>query len=528
MPYLKTNVSKLKLTLYDAPYFLSRLVIALLFSYLTACGGGDDDDEPSPGPGSTNPPPTQNAPQAAIDSQLNYKVGDTVMLDATRSTVDSGQTIQSYTWNLTTPDGSDSTLTSSTPSVMASFSPDMAGAYQVSLVVSDGQLNSDPTTVTIQVTAIGDNGLPNAMITAGTSGGAVGIPFIFSGSSSSDPDQGSDGLTFTWTLDAPDGSAATLNFVDDANINGSFTPDIAGSYTLSLMVTDSQQANSITISITITVLDQPAMTAEAVINVGTTFTVNDTVNIDGSGSTVPDGASFVWSLVTFPGDTAPTINNAGQSNPSFVPVNAGVYVLNLSIVDAQMTELASTQKMINVITADDTPGPVDQIDVELLEDPQTLGCFQDNVDVTLNDDGSFDVALLQDVTVSSDDDVPVQACILRLSLSVPDGIRLATTQASAVGSETDKTVFVLKQAALQSPGPATYLRLYFPGVDGPFQADTTPYDLTYAESPCGGPVTLATLVTLAAFNDANGVITLSAGNSPPVLSISNTFEACDY
>lgn len=79
---------------------------------------------------------------------------------------------------------------------------------------------------------------------------AVGAAYMLDGTGSSDPD--GDALTYSWSLQVPEGSTASL---DDATlVDPSFTPDVAGDYIAELVVNDGTE-DSTPDSVTITATD---------------------------------------------------------------------------------------------------------------------------------------------------------------------------------------------------------------------------------------------------------------------------------
>jgi hypothetical protein len=89
-----------------------------------------------------NNPPVANAGQ---DVAVN--IGTEVILDGS-SSIDSDGDVISYTWELFSPEGSYSVLSQS-ESVLPSFIPDLEGEYTVNLVVNDGKVDSEISTVLV-------------------------------------------------------------------------------------------------------------------------------------------------------------------------------------------------------------------------------------------------------------------------------------------------------------------------------------------------------------------------------------------
>jgi len=79
-----------------------------------------------------------------------------------------------------------------------------------------------------------ENSAPNASVTANTTEPVVGDTVALDASSSSDPD--GDELSFSWTLETPNGSNASLPEKTAARL--SFVPDTSGSYTAAVVVSD--------------------------------------------------------------------------------------------------------------------------------------------------------------------------------------------------------------------------------------------------------------------------------------------------
>ena len=96
-----------------------------------------------------------SAPVADAGPDQDALVGGTVSLDGSDSSDADGDAL-SYRWALlSAPDGS-SAMLRDTDRPVASLVPDLGGEYAAQLIVSDGELDSDPDTVLISVQAGGD------------------------------------------------------------------------------------------------------------------------------------------------------------------------------------------------------------------------------------------------------------------------------------------------------------------------------------------------------------------------------------
>lgn len=119
---------------------LSAVCLGVLMS-LSGCGGGGDS--------SLAQTPNQK-PVAMVGQDFKSAINTLVTLDGSKSS-DPEKDPLSYAWTLTSkPDGSQAAL-SFANTARPTFTPDLAGAYRLRLVVSDAQ-KSDP--VELQVTAV--------------------------------------------------------------------------------------------------------------------------------------------------------------------------------------------------------------------------------------------------------------------------------------------------------------------------------------------------------------------------------------
>lgn len=182
---------------------------------------------------------TNSAPVAnAGPDQIVIVVGSIIQLDGSQSD-DPDEDDLTYHWTVAGPGGSIQELTTVDPS----FAAGVNGNYNVTLVVNDGWVDSDPDTMVVSF----DNVAPVA--DAGVDQSAVlGETVYLSGTGS---DANLDPLTFGWAVVAeePD-SNPVLGNANQAS--ATFDTDKAGEYVLNLIVDDGQlysEASSITIVI---------------------------------------------------------------------------------------------------------------------------------------------------------------------------------------------------------------------------------------------------------------------------------------
>lgn len=109
-------------------------------------------------------------PVANAGTSQSVLVGETVLLDGSGSSDPNGDGL-TYSWTLGSfPTGSLSAIADPTAS-MTSFIPDMPGSYVAELIVSDGLLESDPSTVQIQAAIAGTDAIEAVRNVAGVISG---------------------------------------------------------------------------------------------------------------------------------------------------------------------------------------------------------------------------------------------------------------------------------------------------------------------------------------------------------------------
>jgi PKD repeat protein len=141
----------------------------------------------------------------------------------------------------------------------------------------------------------GTNNPPNAVATAAPTSGPAPLTVQFNGSGSSDPD--GDAISYSWDLNG-DGT-----YGDSTAANPSFTYTTAGTYSVTLRVTDARGASSVSAPVTITVgagntaptpvIDTPASSL--------TWAVGDTIGFSGHAADAQDGtlpaSALRWSVI---------------------------------------------------------------------------------------------------------------------------------------------------------------------------------------------------------------------------------------
>jgi large repetitive protein len=221
----------------------------------------------------------------------------TVNVDGTGSTDPDG-TIASYAWNF----GDGSLATGPT----ASHTYLQGGSYNVSLTVTDNQGATNTTSQGVSVVAPPPNQPPVAAFTSSS----TYLAASFDGTTSSDP----DGTVASWAWNFGDGSTGTGS-------TASHTYAAAGTYQVTLTVTDNQGAQtSVTNPITV-VANRPPVAAF------TSSVTNLAASFDGTTSSDPDGtvASYAWDF----GDGA----TGTGATASHTYATAGTFTVTLTVTD---------------------------------------------------------------------------------------------------------------------------------------------------------------------------------------------------
>jgi len=271
---------------------------------------------------STVPISTKNSPPVAnAGPNQTVKVHTTVQLDGSGSTDVDGDPL-TYSWTLTPPAGSNAAL-SNTKIVNPTFVVDVKGTYVAQLIVNDGYVNSNPSSVTIST----QNSPPVA--NAGSDQSiTVDSTVHLDGSASTDVD--GDSLTYSWSFTAmPTGSTAALS--NPNAVMPTFVADLLGEYDLQLIVNDGT-VNSTPSTVRITSGDVAPIANPGP---GQSVKLGSIVNLDGSGSTDSDHQplTYKWSLLSKPANSSATLSLPTSATPYFTADTAGNYVVQLIVND---------------------------------------------------------------------------------------------------------------------------------------------------------------------------------------------------
>jgi hypothetical protein len=269
-----TNPSSAKPT-FPAPSTTSTLVFSLVVN---------------DGHGNTSPPASvtitvqDQAPTAMAGSNTSVIPETAYTLDGTGSSDPDGDTI-TYAWTQTA--GTPVTLDTSVAGKATFRAPVQPGVLQFSLIVSDGELSSQPSTVMITVTTD-----PVPVATAGTDQTVPKRSNSVLQGSGTDSDQ--QPLTYLWQQVA--GTPVTIQNATSATAN--FTaPATTGDLKFSLTVNDGIN-NSVPSTLTVHVIDLAPVVYSVVFSPSSPRR-NDPISVAAVNAVDPDGdsitLSYVWS-----------------------------------------------------------------------------------------------------------------------------------------------------------------------------------------------------------------------------------------
>jgi hypothetical protein len=280
---------------------------------------------------------TRPVANAGLDRVVPLAVA--TQLDGTASS-DVDEQPLSYAWKLKRPTGSAAVLSNPT-SARPTFVPDVAGNYVGTLEVSDGTLKKTDTV------AITTNGNIAPIARAGRDHPTLlaGQTIVLDASDSTDAN--GHALTYAWTISKrPGASTATLDSPN--SVRSTFTADVKGKYTFTLLVTDSLGASSTDQIQYLKALPVADAGADRAVSVGSTTT------LDGSGSSHLGGVlAYGWALVSVPVGSTASIANPADPQPQLVADVAGTYVAQLIVFDGVVLSPADTV----VVTAGDNASP---------------------------------------------------------------------------------------------------------------------------------------------------------------------------
>ena len=433
-----------------------------------------------------NDPPNANA-----GSNQTVNTGTKVTLDGSRSSdPDKGDKL-SYKWSQS--HGTQVTLSSVSASQPSFTAPSSAQTLRFELTVTDSYGESAKDSVTI--TVIQPNRAPIARAGSNQTVSASSIVTL-SGSGSSDPD--GDSLRYIWSQTS--GTQVTLRGWSSAHPYFS-APSSAARLVFRLTVVDADRATD-TDSVTITVLDPPVNKAP-IADAGKhqTANVGDKVDLDGSGSSDPDGDSLSYRWMQTDG-TRTTLGWANTATPFFIAKGAGNHSFQLTVTDSHG---ASDTDSVSITVAQPNRGDSESVEHS---DSDT-----DSVSITVAQPNRAPIAKAgsragSDRTVKASSTVTLSG----LGSSDPDGDNLRYLWRQTAGTQVTLSSVSASRPRFTAPSSAQTLRFELTVRDGRGGSDTDSVTITVAR-PNRAPIARAGSNQTVS---ASSIVTLSgSGSSDP-------------
>ena len=167
-------------------------------------------------------------------------------------------------------------------------------------------------------------------------------------------DANNESLTYIWQMTAvPAGSLAALSSTTSAK--PTFTADVTGNYTVSLLVNDGKASSPASIVTVYASLNNAAPVANAGTNqsvgIGSVVTLDGTASSDANRDTL----TYKWTIGSVPSGSSATLSSAISPNPKFTADVAGTYSAILMVNDGKVD---STVSVVTVTASAANSAPV--------------------------------------------------------------------------------------------------------------------------------------------------------------------------
>ncbi len=296
---------------------------------------------------------TSNNRIRKVDFTATVTPGPTATLTASPATITAGQssTLTVASTNAVSAviqPGNHTVTLDNTGTGSAAVSPTITTTYTLTVTDANGATAVDTATVTVNAAPTANAG-PDQIV-------AEGDTVTLDGSDSSDPEN--ETLTYAWTQTS--GKTVTLSNATTASPSFTAPTQLAANAALVFSLTVSDGANTstadtVTITVTAGTNDKPTANAGA----DQTVDEGDTVTLDGSGSSDPEGEALTYAWSQTSGETV-TLSNATTASPSFTAPTQlaadAALVFSLTVTDAR--NLASTADTVTItVTAGTNDAP---------------------------------------------------------------------------------------------------------------------------------------------------------------------------
>jgi glucose/arabinose dehydrogenase/chitodextrinase len=267
-------------------------------------------------------------PTAAFTATPNpVNVGVSVTFDGSAS-ADPDGTIVSHAWDF----GDATTATG----MVAGHAYLAAGTYTATLTVTDNETFTDTATLQVDVQST-SNALPVSRFTASPATAYIGVPIVYNGTASSDP----DGMIVAYAWDFGDGNTATGAVTSHSYV-------LKGTFTVLLTVTDDVGGTNVSNSDIVIANRAPVITATDP-TIGT-MRLNVSESLDLTVTAVDpdfDPLTYTWRVNG-------TVVGTGTGR-AFLFTTPGTYVVNVTVSDGTASD--SREWRLNVV--EPTPPPAD-------------------------------------------------------------------------------------------------------------------------------------------------------------------------
>jgi hypothetical protein len=278
---------------------------------------------------------SNSAPVANAGSKqfVVFGASSTVTLDGTYST-DADNDQITYKWTLLQKPSASAAVLSSITSARPTFKADVAGDYVAQLIVNDGKVDSSPNSVIVAASAANVQPVANA---GDDKNVTVNTVVSLDGTNSSDANF--DTLTYQWDWMASPSTAPALSSATSPK--PTFTPSTAGTYVLTLTVSDGKlKSNPDPITINVSAVNSAPV---AIAGTAQTVTGTGTVTLSGSGTDANgDTLTYKWYLTSKPTNSVATLALSTTAAPTFTPDLVGIYVATLIVNDGKVDSAPST------------------------------------------------------------------------------------------------------------------------------------------------------------------------------------------
>ncbi|WP_440054543.1 PKD domain-containing protein [Pseudoalteromonas sp. T1lg65] len=301
---------------------VTLMISAILTLGLTACGGSSSSSpKKDPPPKVDDGKVKSQPPVAKVNAVNDVEIGQTITLDGSSSSLPEGTMVL---WLMLEKPESSKAQLSDTKTLQPSFTVDVAGKYEVQLLLTNGDKTS-AANVSFTLEQSTENQQPTATFSADTTNLYPNEAVTFDASRSSDPD--GDQLTYQWSVDTFRNNAE-YSITEGNTVKATFSTATVGKYVVNLTVSDGTLTD--TFSKTIDVTKSPL---KPVIIAPSSAKIGDEVFLTAGNSTLNSNTELTWRLNNKPENSKVELHGSNTMALSFIPDVAGLYSVQLMLAD---------------------------------------------------------------------------------------------------------------------------------------------------------------------------------------------------